>query len=39
MRLDQRLDWNPDTEKITNNEIATSMLSKEMREPWDLEKS
>ena len=39
MRLDQGLDWNPGSEKITNNKNATSMLTKEMRRPWDLEKS
>ena len=39
MRLDQGLDWNPETEKITDNKAASSMLSREMRKPWNLEKS
>jgi len=39
MRLDQGLDWNPETEKITNSKAASSMLSREMRKPWNLEKS
>ena len=39
MRLDQGLDWNPETEKVTDNKAASSMLSREMRKPWNLEKS
>jgi predicted dehydrogenase len=31
-----RIDWNPKTEKITNNENANQLLHYEYREPWDL---
>lgn len=34
MKLQQDLDWNPETEKFINNEKANSMLERKMREPW-----
>ncbi|MEZ5106187.1 MAG: Gfo/Idh/MocA family oxidoreductase [Draconibacterium sp.] len=34
MKLQQDLDWDPETEKFVNNDLANSMLSREMREPW-----
>ena len=34
MKLQQDLEWDPKNEKITNNDLANSMLSREMREPW-----
>ena len=39
MRLNQKLQWNPKTEKIGNSKEASSMLSRKMRKPWDLQKS
>lgn len=39
MRLNQNLQWNPKTEKIANSKEASSMLSRKMRKPWDLQKS
>ena len=34
--LGRKLRWNPDTEEITNDETASRMLGKAMREPWTL---
>jgi predicted dehydrogenase len=34
MKLQQDLDWNPETEKFINNDLANSMLERNMREPW-----
>jgi predicted dehydrogenase len=34
MKLQQDLDWDPVEEKFINNDLANSMLSREMREPW-----
>ena len=34
MLLNEDLEWNPDTERFVNNARATSMLSRNMREPW-----
>ena len=39
MRLNQKLQWDPKTEKIGNSTEASSMLSRKMRKPWDLQKS
>lgn len=39
MRLNQKLQWDPKTEKIGNSKEASSMLSRTMRKPWDLQKS
>ena len=39
MRLNQKLRWDPKTEKIGNSKDASSMLSRKMRKPWDLQKS
>ena len=39
MRLNQKLQWNPKTEKIVNSKEASSMLSRKMRKPWNLQKS
>ena len=39
MRLNQKLKWDPKTEKIGNSKEASSMLSRKMRKPWDLQKS
>ena len=39
MRLNQKLKWDPKTEKIGNSTEASSMLSRKMRKPWDLHKS
>ena len=39
MRLNAPLDWDPQKEKITNNKEGSSMLSRKMREPWNLETS
>ena len=39
MRLNQSLQWDPKTEKIGNSKEASSMLSRKMRTPWDLQKS
>ena len=39
MRLNQKLQWDPKTEKIGNSKGASSMLSRKMRKPWDLQKS
>lgn len=39
MRLNQKLQWDPKTEKIVNSKDASSMLSRKMRKPWDLQKS
>ena len=35
MKLESDLEWDPDTEKITNNAEAQSMLQRPMRAPWD----
>ncbi len=35
MTLQENLDWNPVTEKFTNNAKANSMLTRPMRAPWD----
>jgi predicted dehydrogenase len=34
MKLEQDLDWDPKAEKFINNDVANSMLSRKMREPW-----
>ncbi|HKJ79555.1 MAG TPA: Gfo/Idh/MocA family oxidoreductase [Prolixibacteraceae bacterium] len=34
MMLDQDLEWDPETERITNIPEANKMLSRPMREPW-----
>lgn len=34
--LQQRLDWNPETERFTNSEEANRMLDVEYREPWKV---
>ena len=34
MKLQQDLDWDPKTEQFLNNDLANSMLSRKMREPW-----
>ena len=34
MKLQQDLDWDPVTEKFINNDLANSMLTRKMREPW-----
>ena len=34
MKLQQDLDWDPVAEKFVDNELANSMLSRIMREPW-----
>jgi len=39
MRLNTALDWDPEKETITNSKQGESMLSRKMREPWNLEKS
>ena len=39
MRLNQKLKWDPKTEKIGYSTEASSMLSRKMRKPWDLHKS
>jgi predicted dehydrogenase len=31
-----RIDWDPETERITNNEAANELLHYEYREPWKL---
>lgn len=35
MMLKQDLNWDPVTEKITNNDFANKMLSRPKRAPWD----
>ena len=39
MRLKQKIEWDPEKETIQNSKKASLMLSRKMREPWDLEKS
>ena len=39
MRLNQKLQWNPKNEKIGNSKEASSMLSRKMKKPWDLQRS
>ncbi len=39
MRLNQKLEWDPEKETIQNSKKASLMLSRKMREPWDLQKS
>ena len=39
MRLNQKIEWDPEKETIQNSKMASLMLSRKMREPWDLEKS
>ena len=34
MKLQQDLDWDPVAEKFIRNDLANSMLSRKMREPW-----
>ncbi len=34
MKLQQDLDWDPVKEQFINNDIANSMLTRPMREPW-----
>ena len=34
MKLQQDLDWDPVAEKLIDNDLANSMLSRTMREPW-----
>ena len=34
MRLGQKLQWNPDTERFVNNAEADRMLDRPMRSPW-----
>ncbi len=34
MMLEQDLEWDPETERVTNNEQANEMLKRPMREPW-----
>ena len=34
MKLQQDLDWNPKKEQFINNDLANSMLTRKMREPW-----
>jgi len=34
MKLQQDLDWDPVAEKFIGNDIANSMLTRKMREPW-----
>ena len=34
MKLQQDLDWDPVAEKFIGNDLANSMLSRKMREPW-----
>ena len=34
MKLQQDLDWDPVAEKFIDNDLANSMLSRKMREPW-----
>lgn len=36
MRLGRRIRWNPDTEEIIGDPVATRMLGAAMREPWRL---
>ncbi len=31
-----RIDWDPETERITNNEAANELLHYEYRAPWKL---
>ncbi len=33
----KKLDWNPDTERFTNDEKANKMLKIPHRKPWGLE--
>ncbi len=35
MMLKKDLDWDPENEKITNDDFANKMLSRPMRSPWD----
>lgn len=35
MILNKELEWDPEQERITNNEYANKMLSRPMRAPWD----
>ena len=34
---DQRLRWNPETERFVDNDAANRMLAREWRDPWRLE--
>ncbi len=36
MILGRKLKWDPKTETIENDETATRMLGRAMREPWQL---
>jgi predicted dehydrogenase len=36
IRLEQKLKWDPKTERFTNNEAANRRLSRTMRTPWTL---
>jgi len=36
MQLGRKIRWNPDTEEIINDPVASSMLGRAMREPWQL---
>ncbi|MBT6462463.1 MAG: Gfo/Idh/MocA family oxidoreductase [Opitutae bacterium] len=37
MRLDRKLQWNPEKEVFAGDKEANAMLSKPMRKPWSLE--
>ena len=37
MRLDRKLQWNPDKEEFVGDKEANAMRSKPMRKPWSLE--
>ena len=36
LAVQQRIEWDPETEQITNNQQANDMLHYEYRKPWTL---
>jgi hypothetical protein len=36
LKLGRGFKWNPDTEKIDENDEAMAMLTRPMRAPWNL---
>ena len=36
MKLERKLQWNPDTERFVDDDQANAMLAREQREPWTI---